>query len=100
MSDMSAVEVIAGVLDQHSCSGAEPGLVVCYCDGNDRFESFRAWAEHVASEVDKALGGLRQEKSWRVGQVAGLVLDDTKSPDAEVIARRWVGDWTREPRNS
>ncbi|EIT89474.1 hypothetical protein [Mycobacteroides abscessus] len=53
--------------------------------------------EHIAVEIDKALGGLTAEKSWRVGRLRGLVLDSPNTDDAEVIASRWAGSWTRVP---
>ncbi|GAS95487.1 uncharacterized protein RMCC_2453 [Mycolicibacterium canariasense] len=54
------------------------------------------WGKDTAAAVVAALGGLTQELSWRVGGVRGLVLDSTDAEDAEIIARRWVGQWKRE----
>lgn len=66
MSDVSAGEVIAGVLERHEYSGADRGflgnedLEHCICGWQGTGESVHT--QHVATEVDKALGGLARER--------------------------------------
>lgn len=76
MSDMSAVEVIAGVLRQRQPYGLEP-----------------EWAEHVAAEVDKALGGLAREVSQATRMCS---YPGSDGPCVGKHHGRWVGGWTPE----
>lgn len=70
MSDVSAVEVIAGVLRKHGRTpeshpiGGHAPLYRCGCDplGQPPRWSGTEHAQHVAVEVDKALGGLARER--------------------------------------
>ena len=70
MSDVSAVEVIAGVLRKHGRTpeshpiGGHAPLYRCGCDplGQPPRWSGTEHAQHVAVEGDKALGGLARER--------------------------------------
>ena len=70
MPDVSAVEVIAGVLRKHGRTpeshpiGGHAPLYRCGCDplGQPPRWSGTEHAQHVAVEVDKALGGLARER--------------------------------------
>ena len=96
MSDMSAVEVIAGVLAGHRKSWyVQSGVATCTgCDWT-RFGTIsrtdEAHQKHLAAEVDKALGGLTREvsKGTRVCSLAGA--------EHEGMAHgHWIGGWTPE----
>ena len=122
MSDMSAVEVIAGVLaGPHRVWSEYDGdnelMVRCRCDVDNPHLTNGvpdgAWMPlsqyhiHVAAEVDKALGGLTRE--------AALSYSPPNDPDSatfhtdpvdikalrtflgsSVDVYRWVGGWTPE----
>ncbi|OBY33445.1 hypothetical protein [Mycolicibacter kumamotonensis] len=90
------VKKIARVHKQHLLVHHDRRAWWCQC-GDDCLSAEGSHAEHVASQVINALK-LRPELSWRVGDVSGLVLDDTDADDAEIIASRYVTPWEREDR--
>ena len=107
MSDKSAVEVIAGVLESHLLRyniGHE-----CTCGGwLDTGPGYRRvvhnWQEHLAAEIDKALGGLSRELRINSMSSAGCTTD-TKTGETtwhSDIRRdaRWVGGWTPMERGT
>ena len=61
MSDVSAVEVIAGVIGNHRYSLMDVPVHRCVC-GVDVGRDDGAMDDHRATEVDKALGGLARER--------------------------------------
>lgn len=61
MSDVSAVEVIAGVIGNHRYSLMDVPVHRCVC-GVDVGRDDGAMDDHRATEVDKALGGLTRER--------------------------------------
>lgn len=87
MPDKSAVEAIAGVLAAHELRyniGNE-----CTCGGwLDSGPGWRRvlhnWRDHLAAEIDKALGGLRRETA----NLAAYPADNVAMHD------RWIGGWT------
>ena len=111
MSDMSAVEVIAGVLREHiiDIKAGSDDLWFCECGhvlGSD-FTDGIDMVPHLAAVVDKALGGLRRE--------AALSYSPPNDPDSatfhtdpvdikalrtflgsSVDVYRWIGGWTPE----
>lgn len=106
MSELSAVEVIAGVIGNHRYSLMDVPVHRCVC-GVDVGRDDGAMDDHRATEVDKALGGLTRE--------AALSYSPPNDPDSatfhtdpvdikalrtflgsSVDVYRWVGGWTPE----
>ena len=98
MSDVSAVEVIAGVLRKHGRTpeshpiGGHAPLYRCGCDplGQPPRWSGTEHAQHVAEEVDKALGGLTREHDHIV-----LIDGAGRAVRLDNVAR-WIGGWKLE----
>ena len=85
------VKRIARVHQQHLLVRYDRRAWWCQC-GDDCLSVEGSHGEHVANQIISALE-LKRELSWRVGDVSGLVLDDTDADDAEIIASRYVTPW-------
>lgn len=99
MTEMTeAKKVIAKVADEHTHS---IDFDFCYCgmaffagDGITG-QGAQAWSNHLAAEIDKALGGLTH-------QVVGVATDaqghtyrtHRDDPNASVAESRWVSGWS------
>ena len=89
MSELSAVEVIAGVIGNHRYSLMDVPVHRCVC-GVDVGRDDGAMDDHRATEVDKALGGLTREHDHTV-----LIDGAGRAVRLDNVAR-WIGGWKLE----
>lgn len=114
----TAQELIADVLARHYPSiDNEVGTQPYWCGDDNGCGTWdravhRHWRDHLAAEIDKALGGLTLE--WASGQIHPgeteyVVTDGSRGPSRAVaekclyfprfqLINRWVSGWTEAER--